>query len=191
MKCLPNMVDFMTIGKDCEMKVSLARSRNKKCHSHQQFLASKCEWRFSKLGSRGCGFDCCKKNPQGGCWCTGEMQEVRWTRKQNGLQITEIHVKGISSVQPRDLHLPIHRRLNSLTWYLIFDVQTTCSLCCKLVCSLTLPWLLRPVFSELVRCCLLDSEYSPNTTVQKHQFFGTQPSLWSNSHMYTWLLEKP
>ena len=30
-----------------------------------------------------------------------------------------------------------------------------------------------------------------NTTVQKHQFFGTQLSLWSNSHIYTWLLEKP
>ena len=29
-----------------------------------------------------------------------------------------------------------------------------------------------------------------NTTVQKHQFFGTQPSLWSNSHISTWLLEK-
>ena len=30
-----------------------------------------------------------------------------------------------------------------------------------------------------------------NTTVQKHQFFGTQFSLWSNSHIHTWLLEKP
>ena len=30
-----------------------------------------------------------------------------------------------------------------------------------------------------------------NTTIQKHQFFGTQPSLWSNSHNHTWLLEKP
>ena len=30
-----------------------------------------------------------------------------------------------------------------------------------------------------------------NTTVQKHQFFGTELSLWSNSHIYTWLLEKP
>ena len=28
-----------------------------------------------------------------------------------------------------------------------------------------------------------------NTTVQKHQFFGVQPSLWSNSHIHTWLLE--
>jgi len=30
-----------------------------------------------------------------------------------------------------------------------------------------------------------------STTVQKHQFFGGQPSLWSNSHIHTWLLEKP
>jgi len=30
-----------------------------------------------------------------------------------------------------------------------------------------------------------------NTTVQKHQFFGVQPSLWSSSHIHTWLLEKP
>ena len=27
--------------------------------------------------------------------------------------------------------------------------------------------------------------------VQKHQFFGAQPSLWSNPHIHTWLLEKP
>ena len=30
-----------------------------------------------------------------------------------------------------------------------------------------------------------------NTIVQKYQFFGTQLSLWSNSHIHTWLLEKP
>ena len=30
-----------------------------------------------------------------------------------------------------------------------------------------------------------------STTVQKHQFFSTQPSLWSNSHIHTWLVEKP
>ena len=29
-----------------------------------------------------------------------------------------------------------------------------------------------------------------STTVQKHQFFGTQPSLWSNSHICTGLLRK-
>ena len=30
-----------------------------------------------------------------------------------------------------------------------------------------------------------------STTIWKHQFFSTQPSLWSNSHIHTWLLEKP
>ena len=30
-----------------------------------------------------------------------------------------------------------------------------------------------------------------NTTVQKHQFFGAQLSLQSNSHIHTWLLGRP
>ena len=30
-----------------------------------------------------------------------------------------------------------------------------------------------------------------NTRVQKHQFFGTLLCLWSNSHIRTWLLDKP
>ena len=30
-----------------------------------------------------------------------------------------------------------------------------------------------------------------NTTVQKHQLSGVQPSLWSSSHIHTWLLAKP
>ena len=28
-----------------------------------------------------------------------------------------------------------------------------------------------------------------NTTIWKHQFFGAQPSIWSNSHIHTWLLD--
>ena len=41
-------------------------------------------------------------------------------------------------------------------------------------------------------CTPKDSqETSPNTTVQKHEFFGAQLSLWSNSHIHTWPLEKP
>ena len=30
-----------------------------------------------------------------------------------------------------------------------------------------------------------------NTTFQKHQFFSAQLTLWSNSHIHTWPLEKP
>ena len=29
-----------------------------------------------------------------------------------------------------------------------------------------------------------------STTVEKHQLFSAQPSLWSSSHIHTWLLEK-
>ena len=29
-----------------------------------------------------------------------------------------------------------------------------------------------------------------NSTVKKNQFFGVQPSLWSNSHIHTWLLKE-
>ena len=30
-----------------------------------------------------------------------------------------------------------------------------------------------------------------STTVWRDQFFGAQPSFWFNSHIHTWLLEKP
>ena len=30
-----------------------------------------------------------------------------------------------------------------------------------------------------------------STTIWKHPFFGSQPSLWSSSYIHTWLLEKP
>ena len=41
-------------------------------------------------------------------------------------------------------------------------------------------------------CCPRDSQESfSSTTMWKHQFFGAQPSLWSNSHVHTWLLERP
>ena len=38
---------------------------------------------------------------------------------------------------------------------------------------------------------LLFKELFSNTTAQKHRFFGTQPSLWSNSHICTLLLGRP
>ena len=48
--------------------------------------------------------------------------------------------------------------------------------------------------SEWTCCISLQSKglsrVFSNTTVQKHQFFGAQPSSQSNSHIHTWLLEK-
>ena len=39
--------------------------------------------------------------------------------------------------------------------------------------------------------CLQSKGVFSNTIVQKHQFFSAQLSVWSNSHIHTWLLEKP
>ena len=56
-------------------------------------------------------------------------------------------------------------------------------------------WVFRTDFLGLTGLIALPSKrlsrVFSNTTVQKHQFFGTQLSLWSNSHIHTWLLEKP
>ena len=49
--------------------------------------------------------------------------------------------------------------------------------------------------SEWTGCISLQSKglsrVFSNTTVQKHQFFSTQPSSQSNSHIHTWPQEKP
>ena len=133
------MVRFITMERDCEMKTSPAISINKKCHSHQRFLASKCEWELPKLQSTKCLHphrDC------RGAWVKG-MQEAaiwhsfRWTRKQDLAPDSWDAYERNEFSEPRGLHLSIQRRLNSLTWYLIFDVQTACSLCCKFVYSLS------------------------------------------------------
>ena len=39
--------------------------------------------------------------------------------------------------------------------------------------------------------CPRDFQESSPTPQLRHQFFNAQPSLWSNSHIHTWLLEKP
>ena len=39
-------------------------------------------------------------------------------------------------------------------------------------------------------CSPRDSQRVFFSTIQKHQFFSDQASLWSNSHICTWLLEK-
>ena len=58
------------------------------------------------------------------------------------------------------------------------------------------PWIFRINFHQdwiwfdLAAQRILYRTFS-RTTTWKHQIFGTQPSLWSHSHIHTWLLEKP
>ena len=50
------------------------------------------------------------------------------------------------------------------------------------------PWGLTGLISLLSKGLL---RVFSNTTFWKHQFFGAQPSLWSNAHIHTWLMENP
>ena len=52
-------------------------------------------------------------------------------------------------------------------------------------------WFLLGLTSWLSLKSRVISRAFSNSTVQKHQFYIAQPSLWSNSHIHTWLLEKP
>ena len=63
-------------------------------------------------------------------------------------------------------------------------------------------WIRWPKYWSFSFTISLYSEYSgliskglsrvfSNTIVQKHQFFGAQPSFWSNSCIHTWLRENP
>ena len=52
---------------------------------------------------------------------------------------------------------------------------------------LTLPFGLTSLISLQSKAL---SRVFSTTIVPKHRFFGAQPSLWSNSHIHTWLLEK-
>ena len=49
--------------------------------------------------------------------------------------------------------------------------------------SFSIDWLISLLYKRLSRVFC-------STTVQKHQFFSTKPSLWSNCHIHPWLLEK-
>ena len=64
------------------------------------------------------------------------------------------------------------------------------------------PWLIHvsvwqkpPKYCKVISLQLIKNKWKKkvfsNTTVQKHQFFGSQLSWLSNSHIHTWPLEKP
>ena len=143
------------------MKISSAVLINKKCHSHHWFLAFKCERGLPKLQSSGC----C--HPPGWWLRSWGNAESKVSKERALAPDSWGAYERNKAREPRGLHLPRQRMLNSLTWYLIFDVQTACSLCCKLLHSLIdyPSCLLGAVFSALLRCCLLGSEsktFPPN-----------------------------
>ena len=62
------------------------------------------------------------------------------------------------------------------------------------LCFITFQWIIVLVSNRIDWFDLLAAQGTPKSlpqyTVQKHQFVSVQPSIWSDIHIYTWLLEK-
>ena len=55
----------------------------------------------------------------------------------------------------------------------------------------TINWVDLPAVQGTLKSKKKKKRVFSSTTIQKHQFFGAQLALWANSHIHTWLLEKP
>ena len=133
---IPHMVYWR-----CEMKIFPSMLINKKCHSYQWFLTSKCEWGLRKLQSS----ICCHSN--GDCWGAGGMQEAKWTRKQDWPQVAEVHMTGMNSVIPETCIFPY---IECQIPYL--DTDLWCSNCLLPLLYLYIAWLpLLPSWSTFLR----------------------------------------
>ena len=114
------------------MKISPDILINKNCHSHQWFLASRHEESSQHCDPEDTAI------PHGDCWGAGGCKKQGEEETGVGPDSWGAYKRHEFS-EPGGLHLPTQRMLNSLTCYLIFDVHTACSLCCKLVYSLASP----------------------------------------------------
>ena len=106
MICVPNMVKFMTTWRDCEMKISPAISVNKKCHSHQWFLASKCNWGISKLTSRVCCHPPRWLLRSWGSTRSSHLPLLKVNKETGLFQVAEVLMKGTSPASPETCIFP-------------------------------------------------------------------------------------
>ena len=101
---------------------------------------------------------------------------------------TQTHVHRVSdAIQPsHSLSSPSPTALNLIRWpkYWSFSLKISPSNEYSGLISFRMDWLDLLAVQGLSRVFY-------NTTVQKHQFFGAQPSSQSNSHIHTRPLEKP
>ena len=97
----------------------------------------------------------------------------------------------LSPPSPSALSLSQHQGLFLMSWLFTSGGQSTGASASASVLPMNIQccfplWvgsLISLLSKGLLRVC-------SSTTVWKHEFFGAQPSLWSNSHTCIWLLKK-
>ena len=98
----------------------------------------------------------------------------------------------LSSPSPPALNLSQHQRLFPMSRLFISGGQSIGALASASVFTMNIQDWFPLGWTGLIS--LLSKGLSrvfSNTTAWNNQFFGFWPSLWSNSHIRTWLLEKP
>ena len=118
----------------------------------------------------------------------------------NLLEFGQVHVHCISdTIQPSHpltssspaLSLSQHQGFFPMSWLFASGNQNTGSSASAAVLPMSIqgwfPLMLTGLISLLSRGL---SALFFSTTVQRHQFFGALPSLWSSSHNHTWPQEK-
>ena len=110
-------------------------------------------------------------------WCLRRLLRVPWTARRSNQSI-------LKEINP-EYSFP-------MSWLFASGGQSTGLSASTSVLSLYIPGWFPLGLTALISLQSKGlSRVFSNTTVQKHQFFDIQPSSWSNSHIQTWLLEKP
>ena len=131
-------------------------------------------------------------------WITAQQASLSITNSRSSLKLM-----SIESVMPSS-HIDLHRPLLLLPSIFpsirVFSIESALCMRRPKYWSFSLsispsnehPGLIsfRIDWMDLLAVQGLSRAFS-NTTVRKHQFFGTQLSSPSNSHIHTWPLEKP
>ena len=128
-------------------------------------------------------------------WIAARQASLSITNSQSSLRLTSIESVMSSShlilCRPLFLLLPASESFPMSQLFAWVGQSTGVSALASLPPKNTQGW--SP--SELTGWISLQSKglsgVFSNTTVQKYQFFSAQLSFYSNSHIYTWLLEKP
>ena len=128
-------------------------------------------------------------------WTAARQASLSFTVTQSMLKPISGAIQSshpLSSPSPPALSLSQHQRLFPMSRLFISGGQSIGALASASVFTMNIQDWFALGWTGLIS--LLSKGLSrvfSNTTAWNNQFFGFWPSLWSNSHIRTWLLEKP